>query len=129
MTSGGIKLGLIERDEQAIAKGQKLRFSPTVTASGAGVYHFEEDGRRLIDFSSCWGAIGLGNAHPTVVAAVITAISEGSGGTILSAINPQAVQLAEALIRITPGKFEKRVLFGHAGTDANEAAIQMANGE
>lgn len=119
-------MNLVERDDRVIAKAQRLRFSPAVTARGAGSYLYEEDGRKLIDFTSCWGATGLGNAHPAVVKAVADAVTSGAGGANLSAVNPYAVQLAEELLKIAPGAHTRKVLFGHSGTDANEAAIRLA---
>lgn len=117
---------LVERDNDVIANAQKLRFSPASTVSGSGSFLYEEDGRELIDLSACWGATGLGNAVPEVVAAVTEAIAKGAGGSNLSAVSPYAVILAEELRAMTPGDQPKKVLFGHAGTDANEAALQLA---
>ena len=47
-----------------------------------------------------------------------------AGAGILSAISEPAVALAEDLLRIVPGEGERRVWFGHSGSDANEAAVR-----
>jgi 4-aminobutyrate aminotransferase len=39
--------------------------------------------------------------------------------------NEPAVALAEALLRLTPGAAERRVWFGHSGSDANDCAVRV----
>ncbi|OYT37273.1 MAG: aspartate aminotransferase family protein, partial [Desulfurococcales archaeon ex4484_58] len=40
--------------------------------------------------------------------------------------NPYQVMLAEKLVSIAPGGFEKKVFFSNSGTEANEAALKLA---
>ena len=115
---------LQKRDAKAIAAIQKLRFSPHSIVAGEGCYLIEEDGRRLLDLSASWGAAGLGYGHPAVVEAVIAAVRQQAGASILSAVNQPAVELAENLLAMTPGSGDRRVWLGHSGSDANEAAMR-----
>lgn len=119
---------LPERDARVIAGNQKLRFFPLSVVSGTGSEIVDHTGRRLLDLSAAWGANSLGHAHPRVVAAVHAAVSGGAGASVLSAIQPNAVALAEALLASMPGgdPQDRRVLFGHSGTDANSSAIAAA---
>ena len=117
---------LLARDARVIAANQKLRFFPASVVSGRGSEVVDDTGRRLLDLSAAWGANSVGHAHPRVVEAVREAVASGAGASVLSATNPHAVALAEALLERVPGPRERRVLLGHAGTDANNAALAAA---
>jgi 4-aminobutyrate aminotransferase len=116
--------GLLQRDAAAVAGIEKLRFGPFTIRAGDGNGLIAEDGRRLIDFSASWGAASLGHGHPAVVEAVGRTVAHMPSASILSTIHEPAVALAEELLRITPGEGERRVWFGHSGSDANETAIR-----
>lgn len=117
---------LLDRDARVIAVNQKLRFFPASVVSGRGCEVVDHSGRRLLDLSGAWGANSVGHAHPRVVAAITAAAETGAGASVLSATNPFAVALGEVLLEVTPGIGERRVLLGHAGTDANNSALAAA---
>jgi 4-aminobutyrate aminotransferase len=117
-------MGLFERDAAVIADIERIRFFPLEVVGGEGSFLIAEDGRRLLDLSATWGAAGLGYGHPAVVEAVTAATRSMPGAGVLSMINEPAVALAEDLLRIVPGEGERRVWFGHSGSDANEAAVR-----
>jgi 4-aminobutyrate aminotransferase len=87
----------------------------------------EEGGRALLDLSSSWGAASLGYAHPAVTDAVTAACADMAGASLLSLPNENAVALAEDLLRLTPGRGERRVWFGHSGSDANDCALRAVS--
>ena len=123
---------LVTRDAAAIAAIEKLRFGPFAARSGNGRHLVADDGRRVIDFSASWGAASLGHGHPALVEAVGRAVATMPGASLLSLINEPAVALAEKLLSITPGGGDRRVWFGHSGSDANETvvrAVEAATGK
>ena len=115
---------LTERDADVIAHIGRLRFSPVTVARGRGCRLVEESGRELLDLSASWGAASLGYGHPAVTAAVTAACADMAGASLLSFPNENAVALAEELLRLTPGRGERRVWFGHSGSDANDCALR-----
>lgn len=112
------------RDAAAIGAIAKLRFSPLAASRGAGSYLFDDDGRKILDLSSSAGAASLGYGHPAVAAAVEEAVRCMAGASLLMYPNENATALAETLLRIVPGEGERRVWFGHSGSDANDTAVR-----
>ncbi len=116
---------LSQRDTAAIAEIQKLRFNPLAARGGSGSYLTSEDGRRILDLSASATAASLGYAHPAVTEAVTRALTDMAGASLLMYPNESAAALAEALLQVTPGSGERRVWFGHSGSDANDAAARV----
>ena len=115
---------LYSRDAAALSRLQHLRFFPLAVAEGRGNELVEPDGRTLLDLSATWGAASLGYGHPAIRNAVAKALEAPAGAGILSAVSAPAVELAEALLEITPGTGERRVWLGHSGSDANETVAR-----
>jgi len=115
---------LIERDRLAVAGIEKLRFFPLAVVEGEGCWLIEDGGRRLIDLSATWTASGLGHGHPKILEAMMRAARRPAGAGGLSAVHPDSVGFAEELLALTPGKGDRRVYFGHAGTDANDVVLR-----
>ncbi|MDO6721645.1 aminotransferase class III-fold pyridoxal phosphate-dependent enzyme [Celeribacter halophilus] len=123
---------LLARDAAAVAGIEKLRFFPIALESGKGSWLTEVGGRKLLDLSATWTACGLGHGHPKIIEAMTKAAQTPAGAGGLSAVHPDSVGFAEELLALTPGEGERRVYFGHAGTDANEVifrAARMATGK
>jgi 4-aminobutyrate aminotransferase len=112
------------RDAGAIAAIGRLRFSPLCVIGGHGSRLTEEGGRTLLDLSASWGAASLGYGHPALTEAVTRACADMAGAGLLSLPNENAVALAEELLHLTPGTGERRVWFGHSGSDANDCALR-----
>ena len=116
---------LLERDAQAIADIGRLRFSPLSLVGGAGNRLIEEGGRSLLDLSASFSVAILGYSHPALAEAVARACASMAGASLLAFPNENAVALAEELLRLTPGGGERRVWFGHSGSDANDCAMRV----
>jgi 4-aminobutyrate aminotransferase len=116
---------LWERDARVIANIGRLRFSPLSLVGGQGCRLIEEGGRPLLDLSASFGAASLGYSHPAITEAVTAACGNMAGASLLSYPNENAVALAEDLLRLTPGRGERRVWFGHSGSDANDCAMRV----
>jgi 4-aminobutyrate aminotransferase len=115
---------LLARDARAIAGIGRLRFSPLCVIGGHGSRLTEEGGRTLLDLSASWGAASLGYGHAGLTEAVTRACADMAGAGLPSLPNENAVALAEELLQLTPGTGERRVWFGHSGSDANDCALR-----
>ncbi len=121
MNAGSLR----ERDARVIANIGRLRFSPLSLVGGSGNRLIEEGGRRLLDLSASFGPAILGYSHPAITRAVTAACESMAGASLLAFPNENAVALAEELLRVTPGRGERRVWFGHSGSDANDCAMRV----
>jgi 4-aminobutyrate aminotransferase len=116
---------LRERDARVIANIARLRFSPLCLVGGSGNHLIEEGGRRLLDLSASFGPAILGYSHPAITQAVAAACGNMAGASLLAFPNDSAVTLAEELLQLTPGGVDRRVWFGHSGSDANDCAMRV----
>jgi 4-aminobutyrate aminotransferase len=116
---------LRERDARVIANIARLRFSPLSLVGGSGNRLIEEGGRRLLDLSASFGPAILGYSHPAITQAVTQACAGMAGACLPALPNENAVALAEDLLRLTPGRGERRVWLGHSGSDANDCAMRV----
>ena len=103
-------------------------FVPTYKRDGAtivkgkGVYLYDSDNKKFLDFGSGIAVNALGHAHPALIAAL-----KKQGSMVIHTSNlyySQAqIDLAEKLLKHS---FGDRVFFCNSGTEANEAAIKFA---
>jgi acetylornithine/N-succinyldiaminopimelate aminotransferase len=95
---------------------------PIVVGRGKGVYLYDLDGKRYLDFVAGLGVNALGHAHPRIV----KTIREQAAKVIhLSNLyyNEYQGQLAEKLCRLSG---LQRVFFSNSGTEAIEGSIKLA---
>ena len=111
---------LMLRDAAAISDVMKLRFYPVAVERGKGAVLTDAEGTEYLDFTAGWGVANVGYGHLRVLEAITKQLEKLSFAAPISVINEQSVALAEELIALMPGGFEKRVWYGHSGSDANE---------
>ncbi|HZH43823.1 MAG TPA: acetylornithine/succinylornithine family transaminase [Lysobacter sp.] len=94
-----------------------------VLERGAGSRVWDSTGREYVDFGAGIAVVGLGHAHPALVAA----LTEQAGRlwhTSNVFVSEPPLRLAEELV--TASRFAQRVFFCNSGAEANEAAIKLA---
>jgi adenosylmethionine-8-amino-7-oxononanoate aminotransferase len=85
----------------------------------------DTDGNRYIDgVSSLWVNIH-GHSHPTIVRAIKEQTDKLQHSTFLGLTHPLAIELAERLVALAPGRLS-RVFFSENGAAAVEVALKMA---
>ncbi len=98
--------------------------NPIPITKSEGVYFWDADGKRYLDFASQLVNQNIGHQHPKVVkaiqdqAAILTFVSPGA------ATEPRGL-LGKKLAEITPGDL-KKTFFTLGGAEANENAIKIA---
>lgn len=114
---------VIERDRRVLMTTTKS--SPIVAESGDGIWITDVDGNRLLDFASGVSVNNVGYAHPDVVRAVRDQVGRLSHFAGTDFYYDAQVRLAERLVRIVPGEFEKKVFFTNSGAESTEAALKI----
>ncbi len=89
---------------------------------GEGVYVWDADGKKYLDFVAGISTNNLGHCHPNVVSAITEQAKKLIHVSNLYLIEPQA-RLAQ---RIAEDSFADKCFFCNSGAEANEAAIKLA---
>ena len=95
---------------------------PVALDHGHGVYVWDVDGRRYLDFVAGIAVSSLGHAHPAIVDAVSHQVARLAHTSNLF-IHEPGIALAERLLGLVdaPG----RVFFANSGAEANECALKL----
>ena len=117
-------LALLERD-RVIANSNKVRLYPFALDRTEGTRVYDREGRQYYDWEGAVCVALTGYGHPHVRAAIQRALDTEYSHLLVMYPNEPAVALAERLIQLTPGAFEKRVWFGSSGSDAVDSLVKL----
>lgn len=114
---------VIEKDQRYLATSTKTLPLAVQRAKGSVVE--DVDGNRYIDFTCGVAVTNLGHVNDEVREAVEAQLAEMWHMAGTDFYYQVQVDLAEALARLTPGDFPKKVFFTNSGTETIEAAIKV----
>jgi taurine--2-oxoglutarate transaminase len=100
------------------------KVAPIPVKRAKGVYFWDVDGKRYLDFNSMVMCVNIGHGDERVINAIIEQARELPFAGPPMATRPRAL-LGKLLSEITPGDLN-RFLFTLGGADANENAIKLA---
>ena len=93
---------------------------------GDGVFVWDEEGTRYIDFTSGWGVTCIGHAQPVITEALLSQskkiLQNPNSGLTYS---PARAALLSILMKVMPSHLT-HVFFSNSGAEANDAAIKLA---
>lgn len=93
---------------------------------GDGVFVWDEEDNRYIDFTSGWGVTCIGHAQPVITEALMTQsrkiLQNPNSGLTYS---PARARLLELMRTVLPSH-STRLFFSNSGAEANDAAIKLA---
>ncbi|QKY70034.1 4-aminobutyrate--2-oxoglutarate transaminase [Lentibacillus sp. CBA3610] len=116
---------LLDRRHDAVPHGVSYG-TPTFVESAKGALLKDIDGNQFIDFAGAIGVNNVGHSHDTVV----SALQDQAPKYIHTGFNVMMydsyVELAEKLADLSPGRFDKKVMFLNSGAEANENAVKIA---
>src|SRR4030043_451028 len=99
---------------------------PVSIERGKGVYCWDEEGKRFLDFTAGWGVPCLGHASPVITDALLEQgrkiIQNPNSGLTYS---PVRASLLLLMHQILPENL-KRVFFTNSGAETNDAAIKLS---
>ena len=100
------------------------KVNPIPVKRAEGVYFWDTEGKRYLDFNSMTMCVNIGHGNRRVIDAMIAQLQElpYAGPPMATRARAQAGKL---IAEITPGNLN-RILFTLGGADANENAIKLA---
>lgn len=117
---------MVKKSDKVYAGAGQIRYFDICLESAKGAILKDLDGNEYIDLLATASAMNVGHSHPKVVAAMEKQMKTLLHYTPAYFYNPKVEQLAQKLIDLTPGDFEKKVLFGNSGSDANDGMMKFA---
>jgi len=117
---------LVNRMLKSIGLANYAGLYGIVMETGIGAYLIDADGNTYLDFLSGASNNILGYANKQVIGAYTKQAQKIQHSCFVYSPNKPTIELAEKLIKITPGKFAKKVLFGLSGSSSIDAAIKAS---
>jgi 4-aminobutyrate aminotransferase len=118
--------GVIERDHEAVA-GTIYRYTDIAFQRGKGVYLYDFEGRKYLDFVSGIATMNIGHCHPDVVEAICEQARTLIHGACHIGYMEPYVTMMEALKTIAPGDLKNgKGLLVNSGSEAVETGIKLA---
>jgi len=116
---------IVERDSKVYSEFARIPYYPLAIKKGRGAIIEDMDGNKFIDMLSSAASLNTGHSHPRITRAITDQLENFISYTAAYTYSEPLVTLGEKLCSITPGKFEKRVVYGLSGSDANDGMIKM----
>jgi taurine--2-oxoglutarate transaminase len=102
----------------------QAQVTPIPVTRAQGVYFWDADGKRYLDFNSMTMCVNIGHGDERVIQAIVEQARSLTYVAPNMASRPRAL-LGEILSAITPGDLD-HFLFTLGGADANENAVKLA---
>ena len=90
-----------------------------------GMYYYDQNGRKILDFFGGFGSLALGHNHPRILAARKQFQDEKRQEIAIAFMSQYAAALAHNIAACSPGDLDM-VFLGSSGSEAMEAAIKVA---
>ncbi|SFO95713.1 4-aminobutyrate aminotransferase [Amycolatopsis arida] len=99
--------------------------TPVIVDHGEGVYLYDTDGRRHLDFTAGIGVTSTGHCHPKVVRAAQEQVGKLIHGQYTTVMHQPLLRLTEKLGEVLPPGLDS-LFFANSGSEAVEAALRLA---
>jgi 4-aminobutyrate aminotransferase len=99
--------------------------TPVLAERGEGVYLYDGDGRRYLDFTAGIGVTSTGHCHPKVVAAASAQVGTLIHGQYTTVMHKPLLRLTERLGDVLPAGLDS-LFYLNSGSEAVEAAVRLA---
>ena len=116
---------LVDKVKQVIGRTNYTGLYGVAASSGKGVYLTDVDKNVYIDCLAAASTNILGYDKTEVAEAYYESALKLPNSAFGYTPNQESVDLADALINITPGTYSKKVMLGVSGSDANGGAIEV----
>ncbi len=116
---------LLSRLDDLLAPGLSQDWPNMPVARAEGVYVYDKDGKRYLDFLAGFGACNAGHNHPRIVAAAREQMERVVHAPVGVMASEPLLRLAHELGKVTPGGADM-FFFGNSGSEAVDGALKLA---
>lgn len=102
-----------------------LGFHKVKIERAEGMYYYDQNGRKILDFFGGFGSLALGHNHPRILAARKAFQEEKRHEIAIAFMSQYAAALAHNIAACSPGELDM-VFLGSSGSEAMEAAVKVA---
>ncbi len=126
MADDAASVKLIQRDHAAVAAAI-YRYTDIAFQRGKGVYLYDFEGRKYLDFVAGIATMNVGHCHPAVVAAICDQARTLIHGACHVGYMEPYVEMLETLKAIAPGDLQNgKGILVNSGSEAVETGIKLA---
>ncbi len=99
--------------------------TPIIACRGEGMYLFDSDSRRYLDFTAGVGVTSTGHCHPRVVEAAQQQLARLIHGQYTTVLHEPLLELTERLGEVMPDGMDS-LFYVNSGSEAVEAAVRLS---
>lgn len=99
--------------------------TPVIACRGEGMYLFDSDSRRYLDFTAGVGVTSTGHCHPRVVEAAQQQLARLIHGQYTTVLHEPLLELTERLGEVMPDGMDS-LFYVNSGSEAVEAAVRLS---
>ncbi|MDB9510089.1 aspartate aminotransferase family protein [Kamptonema animale CS-326] len=104
---------------------RQFKANPRMLVSAKGMHFTTDDNRAILDGTAGLWCVNAGHSRDKIVEAVSKQVSHLDYAPPFQMGHPGAFELAERLVKMMPGKFD-RVFFTNSGSESVETALKIA---
>ncbi len=116
---------LMARRREFVARGVASTMN-IFAAKADGAIIEDVDGNQFIDFAGGIGTMNIGHSRSEVTKAIAEQAAKFTHTCFSVMMYEPYIELAERLVKLTPGEFPKKALFFNSGAEAVENAVKIA---
>ena len=116
---------LMARRQEFVARGVASTMN-VFAAKADGAIIEDVDGNEYIDFAGGIGTMNIGHSRSEVTKAIAEQAAKFTHTCFSVMMYEPYIELAERLVKLTPGDFPKKALFFNSGAEAVENAVKIA---
>lgn len=104
---------------------RQFKANPRMLVSAKGMHFTTDDNRSILDGTAGLWCVNAGHSRDKIVEAVSKQVSHLDYAPPFQMGHPGAFELAERLVKMMPGKFD-RIFFTNSGSESVETALKIA---
>lgn len=115
---------IIDKENELMSYTTRCPYFPLVVDSANGIHVTDIEGNRFIDMMASAAVMNTGHNHEKIVDAIHRQVDKFIHYTPAYMYHEPHTFLAEKLVELVPGDFEKRVSFGLSGSSSVDGALK-----